>query len=301
MEINGINIRDIKDVQDALTAFSTLNAELENLDDSMTENINDYQSLTTNQKEILAAINSLQINSTKIKDDLVEFGNDLPTFINQLNDKMKSSSSRVIQQTEQSLDEAKISINNDFQRLKNKINDLESTNLKAIEKAIDSVNFTQVEKAINNQIARQQKKLNSNISTLDSSIDSINESSKNLKQIQKNINVSISNFNKVSRTLTAWKTVAVLTVGAVFGAAIMLVYGLSEARPFYYQNLIRTKQEYKQAIQQSQGVAHFFNINNIKYSYGYVEKHKIKYFDFGKKSYMNSWVTKDGDLLIKLK
>lgn len=308
MEINGLKIRDITDIQDALTAFSTLNAELENLSDSMAQNLGDYKSLTSNQKEILEAINTLQINSNKIKDELLDFANVMPNFVNKLNDKISLNSTNVIKQIEKSLSDANGTINRNFESLKKKIDGLEDSNLEAIKKAIDSVNFSRIEKAINSQIAKQQKELSSHISTLDGSIDSINKSSKNLEAVQHNINLAISNFNKASKSLTVWKIVAVLFVGAFVGAGAMLAYGLPVAKPLYYTDLVKarkdnlaTQEDYKAMIQKANGVVKWLDKNNIRYGYGYFSDTKLPYFFFEKSNYKTSWTDKQGDFVINLK
>jgi len=225
----------------------------------------------------------------------------MPNLVNDLNEKMSSKTTNLIKQIDKSLSEANSTINRNFKSLKDKIDNLEDSNIEAIQSAINSVNFDKIEKAINSQIAKQQKKLSSYISTLDSSIDSINKSSKNLDEVQDDINSAISDFNKASKSLTFWKIVAVLLTGAFFGAFAMLGYGLQIAKPLIFADSIKTQKKYKEMMKNATGVVKFFDKNNIHYAFGYFTDTKEPYFFLKGRNYKNSWKDKQGNLIIQLK
>ena len=286
MEINGLQIRDIKDIQDALTAFSTLNAELENLGDSMAENLGDYKSLTNNQKEILEAINALQINSNKAKDDLIGFANDLPIFIKDMNESFSLNSINVIKQIESSLENANTNIVKNFNSLKAKIDYLSNSNLEAIEEAIKSINFKHIEDSINVQIGNQEKVLTNNIKSLDKSIKGINNSAKNVEIVRENISVSLLRFNKASKSLTIWKSLILLLIGGIAGAGAMFTYGLPMIKPILKSN---------------ENVYNFFKDNSIIYGTGHFKNTKEPYLWIDGSNYKESSIYQDGKFVITFK
>ena len=92
MEINGIKIREMKDVQDVLMALETIKLGLENVSDTMNNNYNNYSSLNEDisnsvysQKELIDGISNLQIKARDIIDN-----------INTLNNNTKSINSNTI-------------------------------------------------------------------------------------------------------------------------------------------------------------------------------------------------------------
>ena len=79
MEINGLKIRDMRDVQDVLMALETLKSGLENISDKFDTNFDNYQYLSdttndniTKQSEIISAIGRLQNNIRLLQNNYEE-------------------------------------------------------------------------------------------------------------------------------------------------------------------------------------------------------------------------------------
>ncbi|MEA2018246.1 MAG: hypothetical protein U9N59_07345, partial [Campylobacterota bacterium] len=82
MEINGIKIRDMKDVQDVLMALETIKSGIENVSDDMSNNYTNYSSLNEDisnsaysQKELIEGISNLQIKAKNLFNNYHALGN----------------------------------------------------------------------------------------------------------------------------------------------------------------------------------------------------------------------------------
>lgn len=244
MEINGIQIRDIKDIQDALTAFQTLNIELENLGESMSDNLGDYKELTNNQKEILEAINTLLINAQKTKNDIIELANNFPKFANEIKSNFKSDANAINDKIKTALESFDSSFKASFSNLKSKLDDLDAENKKSIERAINSINFNRIQKSINLTVKKANEELLESVDNFIPVINKIESTKDEIETFNNNLTDSIDNFNKASKSLNAWKITAVLFVGLCLGAGAMLFFGLQSSKQYYYADMIQAKNKY---------------------------------------------------------
>jgi len=308
MEINGLQIRDIKDIQDALTAFATLNAELENLSDSMAQNLGDYKSLTTNQKEVLNAINQLQINSTSARDKIIELLKELPKYLDDMKSSFKSDANSIDAQIKATLSSFEQNMQSSLLELNRKLKELDRENQESIKTAINSINYKQVQKHINQTVKQAEYKLINSLDNFTKVIRAIKETKREIESVSYELNDSVESFNSAVKSMNWVKSIAYISIGAVIGAAAMLYFGLQEAKPLYYADIVQKQKEYETAkakylktVKNLTGVAKFLNKNGIIFGYGYFDDTKEPYIYFKKGNYTNAWKDKAGDFVISLK
>jgi len=298
MEINGIKIRDMKDAQDVLTALETIKLGLENLSDNMEKNYSDYSSLNKNidssvntQKEIISSISSMQIKSVDLLKNIDTLSNniesantsvlkELETKIQDIKYTLKKAVGSVINDMDMSVFTEQV--NKLFDRQINTLN-IEVLRLKDTSDNLDKINDATraTNKQINTLVKDTQAQIFENVHALNSTIN------KTLNNTQEQINSSINKINKVSRGLTWWKAAAVFVVGAAIGAGVMLGFGLKEAKPFYYSDLIKaekqlqaTKTALQQRYQNYTGIKKFLAKNHIDINFGYFNSTHIPYVYF---------------------
>jgi len=298
MEINGIKIRDMKDAQDVLVALETIKIGLENLSDNMEKNYNDYSSLNKNvsssvntQKEIISSISNMQIKSINILKDIDTLSNDIKsantsvlgeieTKIQDIKYTLKKAVGSVINDMDMSVFTKQV--NKLFDRQINTLN-IEVLRLKDTSDNLDKINDSTraTNKQINTLVKDTQAQIFENVHALNSTIN------KTLQNTQEQINSSINKINKVSKSLTWWKAAAVFIIGIGLGASIMLGYGLKEAKPLFYSDLIKAKKQLQltrtalqQRYQNYTGIKKFLAKNGISINFGYFNSTHIPYVYF---------------------
>jgi len=228
MEINGIKIREMKDVQDVLMALETIKLGLENVSDTMNNNYNNYSSLNEDisnsvysQKELIDGISNLQIKARDIIDN-----------INTLNNNTKSINSNTIS------------------TIKKEFEDFDYYIKKTMSTVVNSIDLSTFKRQVENLF-------NDKISSLESEVRRLNSNNDNLKKLNTTIKSTLKNtsndmydsideFNRLSKVVN-WKViVSVLTGGIFLGALIMGGWGLQ----FFKNKIFKDEQmaisEYKE-------------------------------------------------------
>lgn len=213
MEINGIKIRDIKDVQDVLMALETIKSGIENLSDDMSSNYTNYSSLNEDisnsvfsQKELIEGISHLQIKARDLIDN-----------INTLNSNTKSINSNTINTIKKEFEEFDYHI---------------KKSMSSVVNSIDLSTFKrQVEDLFNDKISSLEsevRRLNSNNNDLEKLNTTIKST---LKTAKSEMSDSINEFNRLSKVVN-WKVILSVAFGGMFAGA-SLVSGI-----LFYQDRI---------------------------------------------------------------
>jgi len=237
MEINGIRIRDMKDVQDVLMALETIKSGIENISDGLSENYEDYNSVSediansvSSQKELIESISNIQIKASDIIDN-----------INILNNNTKSINSKTINTIKTEFEEFDRQIENTMSSAINSI-DL-STFRRQIESLFDKKITSlevEVERLKNNN--NNLEKFNSNIKkTLRNEKEDIEDTLNNLNYDLSN---SINKFNKLSKVVN-WKVILSVGLAGMFaGALLMMFVGLNIAKKQVFKDELTATKSY---------------------------------------------------------
>jgi len=209
MEINGLKIRDMKDVQDVLMALETIKLGLENVSDNMDNNYKDYISLNYNiadsvstQKGIVEGISHLQIK-----------GNDLLKYLEQLNNNVKIVNNK--------------SISNLKEEFSNFDMQIERT-LSTVINGIDLSRFRrQVETLFNdkiNSLENEVRRLKRNIDYL---YEINNKLDKTIDYNKDNLIATINDFNELSKLVNYKVVIGSILGGILMGGILMGGFGIS--------------------------------------------------------------------------
>ena len=226
MEINGIRIRDMKDVQDVLMALETIKSGIENISDGLSENYEDYNSISedisnsvSSQKELIESISNIQIKANDIVDN-----------INILNNDTKSINSKTIDTIKTEFKEFDRQIENTMSSAINNI-DL-STFRKQIESLFDS-KITSLESEV-----RRLKNNNNDFGKLNDIVQS------NLKNVKSEMSKSINEFNRLAKVVN-WKVILGVGFAGVFaGALLMMFFGLNIAKKQVFKDELTATKSY---------------------------------------------------------
>lgn len=258
MEINGMKIRDMKDVQDVLVALETIKMSLENLSEDMDKNYDNYSSTSedlkesiTNEKGIIEAINHLQVNAN----DLINNIEDLAQQSDRLNTK-------------------------NIEALKEQIKEFENQVQKAMDTAIDKVDFSRLRQQILNIFKEK-------ISIIDTQLEKLNKSKDDLAQFNKSMRLTldtvdldmknkINSFNRLSK-LVNYKTLGATFLGGIFsGFIIFTLFDISIFKDKIFKEEKETIYIYNQKIKylddvygKAKSLEAFLNKNGIKVQHGY--------------------------------
>lgn len=301
MEINGLKIRDIRDAQDVLMALETIKLSLENISDSMEDNYNNYNSVVasisksvTKEKEIIQAINDLQIRSANLLKN-----------INILNDNTEVISKNTIS-----------SLKSEFDRFERGIRTSASEALNSV----DLSEFrTQIEKLFEEKISgleSEVNKLDRNNIKLETINDEISDTIKeqkekfteNIESLYHEINSSIKKFNGLSKSL-GWKSIAASMLGGAFiGAFVMMFFGPHISKQKFYSDQVQAKKKYEKSKpdmerrrRKLEGFVKFANDHNINFTYYVNKEMNMPFLMIYEDSIGPFMKTEDGDLLIGLK
>lgn len=227
MEINGIKIRDMKDVQDVLMALETIKSGIENLSDSMSENYTNYSSLNEDisnsvysQKELIEGISNLQIKARTLFDNYQALG--------KLQKEMNDNNILMLKK--------------EFKDFDRQIKDTMSS----VVNGIDLSTFRrQVETLFNEKISnlesevRRLKSGNDDLKKLNSTIKST------LKSAKTEMSDSIEDFNRLAKVVN-WKVIVSVLFGGMFaGALLMMFFGLNIAKSQIFKDEQMAISEYK--------------------------------------------------------
>lgn len=216
MEINGMKIRDMKDVQDVLMALETIKNGVENLSDSMTENYTNYSSLNEDmsnsvfsQKELIQGISHLQIKARDIVDN-----------INTLNNNTKSINSNTISTIKKEFEEFDYHIK---KTMLNVVNELDLSEFRQQFKQ-------QVEELFKDKISA----LENEVRRLKDGNDYLNKLNITILQTAKSTKIemsdSIKEFNRLSKVVNR-KVISFAVFSGIFvGAISMMFFGLNIAK-----------------------------------------------------------------------
>jgi len=227
MEINGLKIRDMRDVQDVLMALETIKLGIENIGDGLSENYEDYNSISediansvSSQKELIESISALQIKASDIIDN-----------INILNNNTKSINNKTISTIKTEFEEFDRQIENTMSSAINSI-DL-STFRRQIESLFDK-KITSLESEV-----RRLKNNNDNFGKLNDIVQS------NLKNVKSEMSKSINEFNRLAKVVN-WKVILSVGFGGIFaGALLMMFFGLDIAKKQVFKDQQTAIQNYK--------------------------------------------------------
>ena len=207
MEINGIRIRDMKDVQDVLMAFETIKANLENISDDLDKNYEDYKSISKDvnnsintQKEIIESISKIQIQANELVEKIKQTNKDIVEAnietIKIIQDEIKKLSNRIIE-----------TINSiEFKEIEQTINTKLASKINEIETKIIELN--KIPTAI-------EKTKNKTIETLDKNIKT---NQKKLNYVTNKLNKSLETFNEEYKSINKYKLFATAAICIAIGA-----------------------------------------------------------------------------------
>lgn len=230
MEINGLKIRDMKDVQDVLMALEIIKSGIENLSDSMSENYQDYNSLVSDisdsvvsQKELIEGISNLQIKAGTLFDNYHALG--------KLQKEMNDNNILMLKK--------------EFKDFDRQIKDTMSS----VVNGIDLSTFRkQVETLFNDKISnlesevRRLKSGNDDLEKLNTTIKST------LKTAKNEMSDSISQFNTLSKVVN-WKVLLGVGFSGMFlGAMIMGGWGLQFLKDKIFKDEQLAISSYKEKI-----------------------------------------------------
>lgn len=258
MEINGIKIRDVKDIQDLLAMLETIKMSLENLSEDMDQNYDNYSSTSkdlkesiANEKGIIEAINHLQVNAS----DLINQIEDLAQQSDRLNTK-------------------------NIEVLKEQIKEFENQVQIAMETAIDKVDFSRLRQQILSILKEK-------ISIIDKQLEGLNKSKDDLEQFNKSMRLTldtvyldmknkINSFNRLSK-LVNYKTLGATFLGGIFlGFIIFTLFDISIFKDKIFKEEKETIYIYNQKIKylddvygKAKSLEAFLNKNGIKVQHGY--------------------------------
>ncbi len=230
MEINGIEIKDIKDAQDVLTALETLRLGIEILSDSMNENYTNYNSLTVNindsvhsQKELIDGLSHLQMKAHALSDNYQA----LSRFQKETND-------------------------NNILMLKKEFKDFDRQIKNTMSNVVNEIDLSiferQVETLFNDKISileNEARRLKSNVDDF----EKLNTTIKlTLGNARDGMNNSINQFNALAKS-TNWKVILGVGFTSIFaGALLMMFFGLSIAKSQIFKDEQMVISDYKEKI-----------------------------------------------------
>jgi hypothetical protein len=229
MQINGIEIRDIKDAQDVLMALETIRGAIEVLSESMSDNYNGYSGAVSNQTEIIESINHLMIESKKIIDNINILNNNTKIINKDTVSKVNYVSKEIIEKIESEREWF--------------IKEFDST-LQSKLDSIDKDNFTNQANKIyrelsylNSQILEDSKALKENLTKNSQTLEqSVNKSLKSIKEeISSDLNSLREEKIKVFKrpTIIGYVLVALVStfVGSILGAYMKFDFVVSYIVP----------------------------------------------------------------------
>jgi len=227
MEINGIKIRDMKDVQDVLMALETIKSGIENLSDDMSENYQGYNALVgdisdsvATQKELIEGISHLQIKARDIIDN-----------INTLNSNTKTINSNTINTIKKEFEEFDYHIQKTMSSV---VNGIDLTTFKRQIETLFSDKISSLESEV--------RRLNSNNNDLEKLNTTIKST---LKTAKTEMSDSIEDFNRLVKVVN-WKVIVSVLFGGIFiGAILMMFFGLNIAKSQIFKDEQMAISEYK--------------------------------------------------------
>lgn len=178
MEINGINIRDIRDAQDILTALEIIRATLENLSDDMQNNYTNYSETTQAFRDSKADINS-------ILDSL----NRLQINAQDLNKTNEITSNKINENANIITTAFKTEIDKNIDLLERKFTRYKSDTIFNIDKAINSIDLHKFDNSIKSM-------LNDKIEALKIEVENIEINNQNFAKINQNLDNVLTNANQ---------------------------------------------------------------------------------------------------------
>lgn len=230
MEINGIKIRDMKDVQDVLMALETIKSGIENLSDDMSENyqgynalVNDISDSVVSQKELIEGISHLQMKAKTLFDNYHALGN----LQKEMND-------------------------NNIIMLKKEIKDFDRQIKDTMSSVINSIDLStfrrQVETLFNDKISNLENE-NRRLSNNNDKLKSLNSDIETtLKSAKRDMKDSIDDFNRLSKVLN-WKVILSVGFGGMFlGAMIMGGWGITFLKDKIFKDEQLAISSYKEKI-----------------------------------------------------
>lgn len=239
MEINGIKIRDMKDVQDVLMALETIKLSIENLSDDMSNNYHNYSSLNedisdsvVSQKELIEGISHLQIK-----------GKELADYLQQLGSNIKIVNQKSINNLKEEFENFDYQIKN---TLSNVVNDID---LSTFRKQVETL-FSSKVSSLESEV-RRLSKLNDDLSTLNDNLDkSIKTAKTKVKETfdytKENIDDSLERFNSMAKVVN-YKSIGFSFVGGCFvGFMALGVFGLDLLKDRMFKNEQMAINEYNQ-------------------------------------------------------
>ncbi len=232
MEINGLKIRDMKDVQDVLMALEIIKSGIENLSDDMSNNYTNYSSLNEDisnsvysQKELIEGISHLQIKARDILDN-----------INTLNNNTKTINKNTIDIIKKEFEEFDYHIQKTMSSIVNGI-DL-STFRQQVEKL-----FKDKVSSLENETRRLEIN-NDNLEKLNNTIKST------LKSTKAEMRESIEEFNRLAKVVNLKVILSVGFGGIFLGAILMMFFGLNIAKTQIFKDEQMAISEYKNKTSQ---------------------------------------------------
>ena len=203
LEINGMKISGIKDVQDVLSALATINAELENLSSTFEDNYIKYDKINQDsiqnyqkQSDIIQAITTLQSKSKNIYDEVIKgqkeaskiFKRERETLLsasNQFSEEHKIIGDRISNDLTDTLDTLRVELNQIRGKISNSFH-------RAIQEDIN-IDTTELAKKINARVDEIDiENLNSNVIEVK---DTIKKATNNISSWSETIEKDIEQMN----------------------------------------------------------------------------------------------------------